>query len=743
MVKKIYNGLILFFFISLLIFYGNRLSIREYEKITNDFFNATIYLKTEVSQENTIKVLMSIADEYDWTIVKLNPSHKGGRDLFVYSHNNKYVHDFLFSNGFIKELTQDQRITYTNDLAVKNTGTIHTFYNKEIAIRPLTQLHNTGVEGKYTLHVENPSNIGHLVDEINDRYGKQLMMYANENFPNTFTGNVESLKYYYGMILVAILFITLLTSFLYDIESRKKEIAIKRLLGYSIEAIFFDIFKNQAIKPIVFSVLLSELMVIPFFIFHKNIKSLNVLKTFLKGSVTFSILFAAIFMVIFGLFLLINLTRKSERIHMVSYLKGKVTSKSTLSVLVKMGSTLVIILTFGASAVSWNFVSNKLEALHRWEGTKNYATLKVYIPNDILHNPKRAAEFERTHKAIWNYLNEKDGLLFYKTTNRININPWFVDNKEVEVPFIYINENYLKENPVLDISGNRIVSVDHSDSNTITILVPSRYQPYMDELKEILHKKHVWDRYISEDIIRERTSDEEITSNLVEENLNNPEIRENFIYIKDSQPLFTYAPGGDFVTDGVLAVVNGGNMGLNVYTPSSFGSSAGIKAKYSDINELHNETRVLFKDLGYGEVESDFDSVYQQNAEDVDYFKTLLNFSLIVFVLSLLFLIFSLLFYIEIYIQNNRKKIAVKNSLGYNFFSRNKLFFISLFLQDGVMIVIGLMVGSFITNFIVGIQILGAIWRISLMVLLFDICCSAWILKTRESKFIAETLKGE
>ncbi|AOY74554.1 DUF1430 domain-containing protein [Clostridium formicaceticum] len=739
MIKKIYNGLILFFFIAILIFYGSGLAIREYNKITNEFFNATIYLNTTVSQENTIRELKAIADEYDLTVAKFIPENNSGIDIFVYSHKNKYIHDFLFSNRFIKDLNYDQTITYSNDLTEINAEMIQTFFNKGIFIRPLDHLKNIGVEGKYALNVDDASNLENLLNEINNRYGNSLTMYYNQRLQNTFTGDVNSLKYNYGMILIVMLFITLLTSFLYDIKGRKKEIAVKRLLGYGTEVVFYDIFIKQAVKPMVFSVLLSQLIVIPFFVLNKNIKSLDILKYFLKGSLKFSIPFAAVFMTAFALFLLINIASKSEKIHIVSYIKGKKPSKNTLSVFVKMGSTLIIIVAFGISAVSWNFISEKKEAVHRWEETKNYATLNIYVPDHIFHNKKRAAEFEQTHKIIWNYLNEKNGLLFYKTTNQINENSFFINNQEVDVPFVYINENYLIENPILDATGNRISSVDNRDNNAITVLVPMRYKFHEEELRQTIHKKHVYDKYISEDIIRERITGEKNTTDLSKENLNNPSIMEKFIYIKDNQSLFTYTAGGDFITDGILAIVTGENMGLNVYTPSF----TSMNVKYDDINELNREISVLFNDLGYGEVETDFASVYQQNAEDVQYFKNLMGFSLIVFVLSLIFLVLSLLFYLEIYFQNNKKRIAIKNFLGFNFFSRNKKVFIGLFLQDAMIILISLAISFFISNKVVGIQILKPILASCLLALLFDTLCSALVLKGRESKFMVETLKGE
>lgn len=723
MVKKIYNGLILLFFIAILLFCGNDLSIKEYDKVTNQYFDATIYLKTTVNQKDTIEHLKAIADEHDLTIAKIIPDDDSGTGIFVYSHDNKYTKEFLSSYKITKDL--------------KN---IQTFYNKEIILKSLDDLENLGVEGRYALNIGDKLNVEGLVNEVNRKYENEITLFSNQKLENTFTSNVNSLRYNYGLVLIAILFVTLLTTFLHDINSRKKEIAIKNLLGYDTKDIFYDIFMKKAVIPIAFSILLSEIVVSSFFIFNGNIKNLHILRYFLSESLKLSIFFAIVFIVVFALFLLFSIAGKKQRLKIVSYIKGEENSRNILSIVVKMSSTLFIVVIFGVLFVSSSFILDKRRAVQQWEKTKEYATLNMYIPQDILHDKKRQAEFEQTHNMVWNYLNDKDGILFYKTTNKINENPILIDNKEVDIPFVYINDNYLKENHILDTLGNRVIPLDEHNSNKIVVLVPSCYKPYEEELRQIIHKNHVFDKYISEDIHKEWITGEK--SSLSKENLNNPDITEEYIYIKDDQLLFTYTAGGDFVENAILAIVNGENMGLNVYTPSISGD-AGIKVKYNDINRLNKETRYLFNSLGYGEVDTDFSSVYQQNAQDIEYFKNMIVFSIIVIALNIIFLIFSLFFYLEIYFLNNRKKIAIKSFLGYGFFLRNKKALMGLIIQDTVIILVSLMFANFVTNKIMGIQIIYPIIFISIIIVSIDILCSSVFLKGREIKFIVKTLKGD
>lgn len=724
--KVSYNILILFFFTSALIFYGHGQSIKEYDKITNEYFNSTIYLKTEIDQENSIKTLKTIADDYDLTVAKIIPNHDGTTDIFVYSHDNKYTDKFLYSNKFVNNKGHSGEITLT-------------LYNKGIFIRALDNLESIGVQGKYTIHAIEPSDMENIIKKINSDYSKILTIYANQKLKNTFTTNVDEIKYFYGIILIAILFSTLLICYLYDVRSIKKEIAVKSLFGYGVSDIFYDNFIDKALKPIAVSVLISELIATIFFIFNKNISNIETLKYFLIGSLKFSIILVLVLIVTFSITLLVNIMRKSQKLNIVSYIKGMNVSGNILSILVKMGSTLLIIIFFGLTVISWNFVAEKREAINSWEKTKNYYSLNIYVPQFIIQNKKNSAEFEKTHRAIWSFLNDKNGIMFYKVTNKINPNPVLIHGVEKDIPFVYINENYLHKNLVFDTSDNRIISVNESDINSLTLLVPLQYKSYEKELRQIIHEKHVFDKYISEDIINERITGKPNSVDLSEKELSNPDITEKLVYIKDNQKLFTYAAGGDFVINGIYALVSGKNMGLNVYTPSL----NKIHVNTVDIDRLNKETKLFLNDLGYGVVDTDFASVYHQNAEDIRYFKNIMMFSISVFVLNFVFLIFSLLYYLEVYFINNKKRIAIKNFLGYSFLSRNKKAFISLFVQDMVIVAISIIFGFLAEKTVIGLKILVPILIICLLTLLFDILCSIIFLKMRESMFLAETLKGE
>ena len=726
MVKKTFNILILLFFTSVLIFYGHGQSIKEYDIITNKYFNSTIYLKTEIDQEDTIRMLKIIADENDMTISKIIPNHDGTTDIFIYSHDNSYTDKFLYSQRFVSNKGHLGEITST-------------FYNKGIFIKTLDDLKNIGTEGKYTIHVNEPFNLENTIKKINSDYSETLTVYLNQNLKNTFITNVDQIKYIYGIILIAIFFSTLLTCLLYDIKSMKKEIAVKNLFGYGVKAIFYDIFMDKVLKPIAVSVLISEPIAIIFFIFNKNIKNIETFKSFIIGSLKFTMIFVVMLIVTFSIALLVNIAGKSQKLNIVSYIKGMTVSRNILSIFVKMVSTLLIIIFLGLIVISYRFVSEKKAAINSWEKTKDYYSLNIYVPQYIFENNKNSAKFEKTHSAIWNFFNEKNGIMFYKATNKINPNSALINGAETDIPFIYINSNYLHKNLVFDKSDNRVASINDSDNNSLTLLVPQQYKPYEEELRQAIHKKHVFDKYISEDIINERITGKPNSVDLSKKNLNNPDITEKFVYIKDNQKLFTYAAGENFVTDGIYAVVNGENMGLNVYTPSL----NKIYINTADINRLNRETKLFFSDLGYGEIDTDFASVYNQNAEDIRYFKNIMMFSILIFVLSLVFLIFSLFFYLEIYYINNKKRIAIKTFLGYSFLSRNRNVFIGLFVQDMIIVAISIMFAFFAENKIVGLKIYMPILAICLLTLLFDMICSIIFLKGRESKFTAEILKGE
>ena len=110
MVKKTFNILILLFFTSVLIFYGHGQSIKEYDIITNKYFNSTIYLKTEIDQEDTIRMLKIIADENDMTISKLFQTMTA-LQIFSYIHTtiviriNFCIPRFVSNKGHLSEIT--------------------------------------------------------------------------------------------------------------------------------------------------------------------------------------------------------------------------------------------------------------------------------------------------------------------------------------------------------------------------------------------------------------------------------------------------------------------------------------------------------------------------------------------------------------------------------------------------------------------------------------------------------------
>lgn len=730
MAKKTYSILIFIFFISVMIFSGHGQAIKEYEQMTKEYFNATIYLTTEVDQRSTINALKTIADDDQLTIAKIIPQHDGTTDIFVYSHENKYMRDFLAAYGYLDL----EDISFNSSIEINQT-----FYNKGIYLRPFEELENIGLEGKYAVHIGESLTIKNLTEEINDQYLNMLRVYPNKNLKNTFTSSVDNLKYVLGVVLIIILFATLLTSFLYDIKSRRREIAIKSVFGYGTRAIFSDVFLHKAIKPMLGAIIVAQLITITFFIWNKNIRTAETLKLFMWNSLRFAVFFMLVFMAVFSVFLLFYTARKSQKIQLISYLKGKDTSRNILSTLVKIGSTTLILISFGVALVSLNFLSDKKEAINHWDTTTDDYSLNIYIPEFLYQNQQWQGAFEQTHRAVWKYLNDKDGIMFSKRTEKVNSIPIFINHKEKNIPFIYINENYLKENVIIDDKNNRIFSIEDENDNVITVLVPLQYQSYEQELKQSIHELHVFDKYISEDIINERMAGKGNTVRLSKENLDNPEITEKFIYIEDNQRMFTYAAGKNFVIDGIYALVNENNMGLNVYTPSL----PNIYVKTDHIRELSEETRTFFHEMGFGAVDTDFTSVYQQNAEDIRYFKNMMMFILMIFLLGFVFWVFSLLFYLKVYFMKNKKGIAIKNFLGYGFFYRNKMAFFGLLVQDIFVILCGLQFGLMVESTIIGAEIVVSIVMISLFALCFDFLISTLVLKGHESKFLAETLKGE
>ena len=190
---------------------------------------------------------------------------------------------------------------------------------------------------------------------------------------------------------------------------------------------------DKVLKPIAVSVLISEPIAIIFFIFNKNIKNIETFKSFIIGSLKFTMIFVVMLIVTFSIALLVNIAGKSQKLNIVSYIKGMTVSRNILSVFVKMVSTLLLIIFLGLIVISYRFVSEKKAAINSWEKTKDYYSLNIYVPQYIFENNKNSAEFEKTHSAIWDFFNEKNGIMFYKATNKINPNSVLINDAEKDI----------------------------------------------------------------------------------------------------------------------------------------------------------------------------------------------------------------------------------------------------------------------------------------------------------------------
>ena len=138
-----------------------------------------------------------------------------------------------------------------------------------------------------------------------------------------------------------------------------------------------------------------------------------------------------------------------------------------------------------------------------------------------------------------------DSIVFYDPSNR----------------GVYINNNYLRKNPIYDVNSNA-VDVDNNDVG-MTVLLPKKYSEYYDDIYQYYLDWYRWSYYIDEMVHQEYITGEPF--NIEDKDY----LPVKIITVKDNQTYFTYSRdiGDDDnnITDPIAFVINGVNMGGDTY----------------------------------------------------------------------------------------------------------------------------------------------------------------------------------
>lgn len=183
-------------------------------------------------------------------------------------------------------------------------------------------------------------------------------------------------------------------------------------------------------------------------------------------------------------------------------------------------------------------------------------------------------------KALMPALNEAGGVLVVEHGELKPTDPGFT---VFEAYSMSVNENYLKQNSIFDVAGQRL-DIGELAMNDLVVLVPEQYQQYEAKIKDRYLEWFDFQKYVTTTLYHEINPLGEVK---------HPNLTVDIRYIASQQRLFTHdvEVPSPFMNDAILTVITPetldtdfhlSSLGRGVYTPLNFLESAPFKKSQLD-----------------------------------------------------------------------------------------------------------------------------------------------------------------
>lgn len=659
-------------------------------------------------QEEIYYDIVKILDEYNSNIFFTNNTvinNKTFYTKYIYVVDDYYEKNIPLIEGRFFLETEFNSDKYISTEVIKDelqVGRLLSFgKNSNFIIKPLnaTLTDKVALSGNFTIMMYDLNNLDEFINELNKIDGVSAVIKDN-----TFSGMVT----FPFEILVFFEYILLGIFILYQIINSFNKIAIKKMHGYSTFDIWSeylnDILKFQFISSFVI-VLLSTL------IFYEN--NNKIIITFIMSLIKiYSVELICSFIVITIPFMYLR------KVNIINLLKKMSIKKSigTLNSLFKFILTFTVLILLSNSFTSFQTSTVELSETYKyWEKAKDYYIIPIgsNMTIDYLHSD----EYLMKQKELYTVLNENGAILadfaFY-------LDIYDEDYKYTEIyeRSATVNPNYLIENNVYDIAGNRIV-IDENDDDYI-VLVNEKLMPKKIQLEEYIR------------FIKNSRSDK----------IKDQDIK--IIWVQDNQKLFTYNLEINIEKDNlvdlnilnVLTLENGdytdydriiGYQGdpFKIYIEEGLGVREYLMPKTDDLD--------LSKHIK--EVYSLYDTVNAEIKRSKDIILQQVVGMLFLFVCIML----SIYQNIYIFIKNESRAIFVKMINGHKFFSK----FYKYYLYQGISWVILIFIFILLSG-ANGLDLFNKQYILICIIYILGIEClvSYICFKKLEKKNITKLLKG-
>ncbi|MFY9282797.1 MAG: hypothetical protein WAO56_01625 [Miniphocaeibacter sp.] len=741
--------------------------------ILSDNINISIIVDDKgISSRDVINKLKEITKEYKVNIQKLNYSpskNDGENNLILYSiyfDESNYLQRIVDNLGDKSNVSSKTVVTNDskNNINDKDIKKVNTINNTVFYIKPIEEIEGHKVSGDYVLsgYKGNYSDIIEIINGIEHVEATNSEANYLHGFLDVSVSDINNI-----VLLFASLFTVIIFLYFYIIILRSREFAISKLFGESNFKIILKVMVRNflQITSLFFGV---NLLVFGIYLLRKSI----------IGQIASLYNFSIKYLLVFVVFLFICIISSSIfifRINILSSLKGKIRINNYMSILLRMFFTMVlIVLSFNMLGEFKDLQSSKKNKEH-WERTKQYADINIGEYEKMQSDYIFAYPLLKGLKSFYDST-EDSGILF-RPGNKYN--PMFTFEKDEESYVfegdeVYVNRAYLEANKS---SLNDILPDFEKEEDTLYVIADSSLKGQEEDLKKYLKKTHlfqysIWNEayvgakanqigidpdneLLNKSEKREQQklftefSVKELGYDMDNENSKmefyKDTLKQEIIYYNDIPNMFSYnfkiSQKNRLIKPKLIFLVNKTNFGdlSDIYI-----NSIQNRWYHTHIEEYYNPMKSLEKYIVENNLQENILSittVYDDYSSYIEEYNRKLISIFVTVIVSFGILISGVINETILFIERNKKLIAVKNLMGINKFKIYEEFIFKIIYTNMIAFIL-LVVSNTYFNF-VNIRNIAQLIMIFLVILVMQLFIATKIINLNNMKNTIKTLKGD
>lgn len=690
------------------------MSFSYFKESGESFIYPDIYSKVQIETTpkyvgQPLKDIDQVAQDLDIEVTKIDYNRSSQvREVSVYTSDLQKYEDRLKSGNL--PTANGEYISSKKSEDVNQVGQISVFSTeREIKIYSLASRRPQVSTEQFQVASMDEVLLNEFVQRVNaleDGTKYQATLVGAEKYVRTTVSSV--LEEYRQMLILLILVTTILA--LYLVFRELKGEIVKKTLGYSNRRLAAEFLPRVYIPTFTcMFALAATISAIGLYWYNGLTLGMEFFVFYLELSIAvialvYGIVFAFHFVLISG-------------IQPVGIIKNKFPYKSVLATTNLYKMIIVFILTPMLAAAISLYQQNIIygNSAERLEMLKDYVELPVY--SDRMETIEGEYELAEQYKAFFAKQNAHGAILFdisYRLEQKANdFEPdgtaeGYQDNKPDEENYAYanhisINYEYLRQNPVYDTEGNRVLFTNETEE-VVHVLIPEALKPYEEILKERITDDITSDYYILDDII----ADQEVSHS---------DRAVQFTWVRDGQSYFTYDPSigmmhNCYIQDPISYVYNNATISGNIIAPAF--SNDRVKIPLTQAQQNLSYFKDDIKACGLEDSVLVVNNCYQRVSDAVYAVEQQLN-KQIIFGMAYLTVFIVLIFISALtVIHAESRKLYIMGLLGYSsfrcnfhYYAKAAVFWLAAFIllnlaaEVGIAVAAGICVGSLLLEMIV------------------------------------------